>query len=174
MVMARRSRARRKVVGVDRPSRVEAEPRRGAGLNRDGSARDPAATVIDLPVARETASVQSVERAEYEGVDYAWVMQTTFVVAILVGAPVVAALSTLVALESWEARAVFAVRVGAPIWFVTAVAVALYARRTEAGDGGEGGDTEADDDETEGGGKEAGGDTEADDDGAEGGDTETQ
>lgn len=82
--------------------------------------------------------MQPVERAEYEGVDYAWVMQTTFVVTILVGAPAVALLSTLVTLETWGARAAFAVRVGAPIWFVTAVAVALYARRTEAGDGGAG------------------------------------
>ncbi|TKX84897.1 hypothetical protein EXE43_16455 [Halorubrum sp. SS5] len=80
--------------------------------------------------------MQPVEQAEYEGVDYAWVMQTTFVVTILVGAPVVALLSTTVALESWGARAAFAVRVGAPIWFVTAVAVAVYARRNDAGDGG--------------------------------------
>jgi hypothetical protein len=79
--------------------------------------------------------VQPVERAEYEGVDYAWVMQTTFVVTILVGAPAAALLSTLVTLETWGARAAFAVRVGAPIWFVTAVVVALYARRAEAGDG---------------------------------------
>ena len=88
--------------------------------------------------------MQPVERAEYEGVDYAWVMQTTFVVTILVGAPVAALLSTTVALESWGARAAFAVRVGAPIWFVTAVAVAVYARRNDAGDGGT-----ADDDDTE-------------------------
>jgi len=87
--------------------------------------------------------VQPVERAEYEGVDYAWVMQTTFVVTILVGAPAAALLSTLVTLETWGARAAFAVRVGAPIWFVTAVAVALYARRAEAGDGGSGGDADA-------------------------------
>jgi len=90
--------------------------------------------------------VQPVERAEYEGVDYAWVMQTTFVVTILVGAPAVAVLSTLVTLESWGARAAFAVRIGAPIWFVTAVAVALYARRTEAGDGGDGDGNEAHED----------------------------
>ncbi|WP_123623696.1 DUF5822 domain-containing protein [Halorubrum sp. CSM-61] len=80
--------------------------------------------------------MQPVERAEYEGIDYGWVMQTTFVVTILVGAPVVAVLSAFVTLDSWPARAAFAVRVGAPIWFVTAVAVAAYARRTEAGDGG--------------------------------------
>ncbi|MDZ5812414.1 DUF5822 domain-containing protein [Halorubrum sp. AD140] len=80
--------------------------------------------------------MQPVERADYEGVDYGWVMQTTFVVTILVGAPVVAVLSAFVTLDSWGARAAFAVRVGAPIWFVTAVAVAVYARRTAAGDGG--------------------------------------
>ena len=91
--------------------------------------------------------MQPVERAEYEGVDYAWVMQTTFVVTILVGAPAAALLSTLVTLESWGARAAFAVRVGAPIWFVTAVAVALYAKRAEAGDGGAGTDDDAAPDE---------------------------
>jgi len=80
--------------------------------------------------------VQPVERTEVEGVDYGWVMQTTFVVTILVGAPVVAVLSTGVTLETWGARAAFAVRVGAPIWFLTAVAVAAYAKQTDAGDGG--------------------------------------
>jgi len=57
-------------------------------------------------------------------------------VTILVGAPVVAVLSTGVTLETWGARAAFAVRVGAPIWFLTAVAVAAYAKQTDAGDGG--------------------------------------
>ena len=92
-------------------------------------------TVTDLHVRHEPLVVQPVERAEYEGIDYGWVMQTTFVLTILVGAPVVAVLSAFVTLESWSARAAFAVRVGAPIWFLTAVAVALYARRTDAGDG---------------------------------------
>ena len=116
--------------------------------------------------------MQPVERAEYEGVDYAWVMQTTFVVTILVGAPVVAVLSTLVTLETWGARAAFAVRVGAPIWFVTAVAVALYARRTEAGDGGSAADNEGEDaprsadapNDSEAGDASASGDTPADED----------
>ncbi|WP_418285750.1 DUF5822 domain-containing protein [Halorubrum sp. DTA46] len=80
--------------------------------------------------------MQPVERADYEGVDYGWVMQTTFVVTILVGAPIVAVLSVFVTLDTWGARAAFAIRVGAPIWFLTAVVVALYAKRTEAGDGG--------------------------------------
>ena len=92
--------------------------------------------------------MQPVERAEFEGIDYGWVMQTTFVVTIVVGAPVVAVLSAFVTLDSWGARAAFAVRVGAPIWFLTAVAVALYARRTDAGDGGVG---REDDDAAEGG-----------------------
>ena len=104
--------------------------------------------------------MQPVERAEYEGIDYGWVMQTTFVVTILVGAPIVAALSAFVTLDSWPARAAFAVRVGAPIWFATAVDVAVYARRTDAGDGGVA-ETDADADD------DAGGDSEDDSGGAE-------
>ncbi len=78
--------------------------------------------------------MQPVERTEVEGIDYGWVMQMTFVVTILVGAPVVALLSTVVTLDTWGARAAFAIRVGAPIWFATAVSLAVYAKRTEAGD----------------------------------------
>ncbi len=78
--------------------------------------------------------MQPVESVDVEGVDYGWVMQTTFVVTIIVGAPVVAVLSSFVTLDTWGARAGFAIRVGAPIWFVTAIAVALYAKRIE-GDG---------------------------------------
>ena len=91
--------------------------------------------------------MQPVERSDPEGVDYGWVMQVTFVVTILFGAPLVAALSTTTPLPTWGARAEFAVRVGAVIWLVTAPAVYLYARRTDAGDGGtdpdaiEGGET---------------------------------
>lgn len=70
-----------------------------------------------------------------EGVDHAWVMQTTFVLAIAVGAPTVALLSLGADLPTWEARAAFAVRVGAVVWLAVAVAVYLYARRT-AGDHG--------------------------------------
>jgi hypothetical protein len=64
-----------------------------------------------------------------DGVDYGWVMQTTFVVTILVGAPAVTVLSLFVSLPTWAARASFAVRVGAVVWLVTAIAVYLYARR---------------------------------------------
>lgn len=63
-----------------------------------------------------------------DGVDFGWVMQVTFVVTILVGSPVVAALSTGVTLPTWESRVSFAVRVGAVVWFCSAVAVFVYAR----------------------------------------------
>jgi len=63
-------------------------------------------------------------------VDYTWVMRTTFVVTILVGAPAVALLSLTTELPTWGARAAFAVRVGAGIWFLTAVGVFVYARHS--------------------------------------------
>ncbi|MFB6135720.1 MAG: DUF5822 domain-containing protein [Halobacteriaceae archaeon] len=66
-------------------------------------------------------------------VDYGWVMQTTFVLTVLVGAPLVAALSLTTALPTWGDRVAFAARVGAGVWFVTAVAVYLYARRYDGG-----------------------------------------
>jgi hypothetical protein len=80
--------------------------------------------------------VQPVERSNPDGVDFGWVMQTTFVVTILVGSPVVAALSTTTTLPTWPARASFAIRVGAVVWLLTAIVVYLYARRVDAGDGG--------------------------------------
>jgi hypothetical protein len=73
-----------------------------------------------------------------EGVDYGWVMQVTFVCTIVVGAPVVAVLSFTTPLPTWEARVSFAVRVGAIVWFLTAVAVFLYARRSVAGGASDG------------------------------------
>jgi hypothetical protein len=73
--------------------------------------------------------VPQVERTDPDGVDYGWVMQTTFVLAIAVGAPVVALASLFVpSLGTWPARAEFAVRVGAVLWVVIAVSVFLYAR----------------------------------------------
>jgi len=70
-----------------------------------------------------------VETTDPDGVDHGWVMQVTFVVTIVVGAPLVAVASAFVDLPTWGARASFAVRVGAVIWFVTAVGVYGYARR---------------------------------------------
>jgi membrane protein YdbS with pleckstrin-like domain len=78
-----------------------------------------------------------VETTDPEGVDYGWVMQTTFVLTIVVGAPLVTVLSTGADLPTWSARAAFAVRVGAVVWILTAVSVFLYARRRSAGGEGQ-------------------------------------
>ena len=73
---------------------------------------------------------EPVETTDPEGVDYGWVMQTTFVLTIAVGAPVVALLSVGTPLDSWGARVSFAVRVGAVVWVLVALSVFAYARRT--------------------------------------------
>ena len=77
-----------------------------------------------------------VAKTNPDGVDFGWVMQVTFVVTILVGAPLVALLSTTVDLATWGARANFAIRVGAPICLTTNIAAFLYAKykREETGD----------------------------------------
>lgn len=76
-----------------------------------------------------------VERTDPDGVDYGWVMQTTFILTILVGAPAIALLSVPLTLPTWGARAAFAVRVGAVVWLLVGATVYVYARRTGAGDG---------------------------------------
>ena len=74
-----------------------------------------------------------VERTDPDGVDYGWVMQTTFVCTILVGAPVVGLLASTTPLPTWAARASFAVRVGAVVWLAVSLPVYWYARRYPAG-----------------------------------------
>jgi hypothetical protein len=74
---------------------------------------------------------ERVERTDPEGIDYGWVMQTTFVLTIVVGAPLVAVASLGTELPTWPERARFALGLGAPVWFVTAVGVYLYARRNQ-------------------------------------------
>ena len=76
---------------------------------------------------------ERVESYDPEGVDYGWVMQMTFVVTIFLGAPVVTVLSLFTTLDTWFARAEFAVRVGAVIWLLTSVVLYVYAvRETDA------------------------------------------
>jgi hypothetical protein len=70
-----------------------------------------------------------VEETDPDGVDYGWVMQVTFVLTILVGAPTVGLLSIGRGLPTWIDRAVFAIRIGALVWILVAVGVYLYARR---------------------------------------------
>ncbi|WP_115865658.1 DUF5822 domain-containing protein [Halorussus litoreus] len=76
---------------------------------------------------------EPVETHDPDGVDYGWVMQTTFVLTIVVGAPIVALVAWLagVSLPTWAARAEFAIRVGAFVWFLVATGVFLYARREQ-------------------------------------------
>lgn len=73
-------------------------------------------------------NVPAVEETDPDGVDFGWVMQVTFVTTILVGSPLVVLASIGVTLQTWTARAMFAIRVGALLWFLTAVCVYLYAR----------------------------------------------
>ena len=98
-----------------------------------------------LAPSRIALLVQPVDRTTPEGVDFGWVMQMTFVTTILVGSPIVALLSLNATLPTWGARAAFAIRVGAVIWFVTAIALYVYAKRTDAGDGGAAPTTETED-----------------------------
>ncbi|QCS42403.1 DUF5822 domain-containing protein [Natrinema versiforme] len=74
---------------------------------------------------------ERVETSSPDGVDYGWVMQTTFVATILVGAPLVAALSTTATLPTWADRVEFAIRVGAPVWLVTSIVIFAYAKRNQ-------------------------------------------
>jgi hypothetical protein len=76
---------------------------------------------------------ERVGSTDPEGVDYGRVMQITFVATIVVGAPLVALLSAGADLPSWEARAGFAVRVGAVVWLVTGVTVYAIERRQTDG-----------------------------------------
>jgi hypothetical protein len=77
--------------------------------------------------------VRPPESPVVSGVDYQWVMQVTFVVTVLVGAPTVALLSVFTDLRTFGAWAEFAVRVGAGVWFLTASGVYLYARFRRSG-----------------------------------------
>lgn len=90
----------------------------------------PTATVFTRPA--HPPDVPEVTRTDPEGVDFGWVMQTTFVVTIVVGAPLVALLAAGQRLPTWGDRALFAVRVGAVVWILTATAVYAYASRVRS------------------------------------------
>lgn len=66
------------------------------------------------------------------GIDYRWVMETTFVLTVVVGAPLVGLSAVLLELPTWEARVAFAVPVAAGLWILMAALVYLYARRVGA------------------------------------------
>jgi len=75
-----------------------------------------------------------VRETDPEGIDYGWIMQTTFVLSIVVGAPLVALLSLFTTLSTWNERATFVIQVGAAVWLVLLIAVYAYARRYRHGD----------------------------------------
>jgi len=97
-----------------------------------------------------------VRTSDPEGVDYGWVMQVTFIGTIFAGTPVVTLISVFADLATWPERALFAVRVGAAIWFLTLLAVYVYARRYRSTDSGEDAE-ESTPDETEQGDQRSGG-----------------
>lgn len=68
-------------------------------------------------------------REEPPPVDHAWVLQATFVAAVLVGAPLVAALALAAGVpRTWAGRVDFAVRAGAAVWLSTALVLYSYER----------------------------------------------
>ena len=70
---------------------------------------------------------ERVESTDPDGVDYGWVIQVTFVLSILVGAPVVGMLAVTTPLPTWNERLSFAIRVGAVVWLVVGSGVFAYA-----------------------------------------------
>lgn len=97
-------------------------------------AAGPGTATLRPAASRARTVPERVETTDPDGVDHTWVMQVTFILALAVGAPVVAALSAGQSLPTWTDKAVFAVRVGAVVWLVVAGAVYAYARR-RTGDG---------------------------------------
>ncbi|MFW5937417.1 MAG: DUF5822 domain-containing protein [Halanaeroarchaeum sp.] len=71
---------------------------------------------------------ERVETTDPDGVDYGWVLQVTFVLSIVVGAPVVGLLAVSTPLPTWNERLGFAIRVGAVVWLVVGTGVFAYAR----------------------------------------------
>lgn len=100
------------------------------------AAADDPAVADDEPARDETTAAddESAERdaeadgesESVEGVDTEHVMNLTFVLTLLVGVPTVVVLSLFVPLDGWNEILGFVVRVGAGIWFLTAVT--LYVR----------------------------------------------
>lgn len=75
---------------------------------------------------------EPVRTSDPDGIDFGRIMQLTFVTTIVVGAPIVALLSIPFSLPTWSDRAMFAVRVGALVWFVTAIVVYFHERKRVA------------------------------------------
>ncbi len=61
-------------------------------------------------------------------VDYGWVLEVTFVLTVVIGAPLIAIGSLLIELPTWTARVTYATMVAAAVWLLTAMLVYAYAR----------------------------------------------
>ena len=71
---------------------------------------------------------EPVESTDPDGVDFGWVLQVTFVLSIVVGAPLAVLFALWADLPTWFDRLSFAVRVGALVWLVVSIGVFAYAR----------------------------------------------
>lgn len=90
------------------------------GVETDVEASDGVETDVNASDGVETDVDAS------DGVDTEHVMNLTFVLTLLFGVPTVVVLSLFVPLNGWNEIIGFVVRVGAGIWFLTAVG--LYVR----------------------------------------------
>jgi hypothetical protein len=92
----------------------------GADAATDGS------NTADGGAGATAESVDDADAESVDGVDTEHVMNLTFVLTLLLGVPAVVVLSLFVPLDGWNEILAFVVRVGAAIWFLTAVT--LYVR----------------------------------------------
>jgi len=120
----------------DEPTDADADAAAAAGEAEDAGADAEAASVgadgaeadeADAEGASVGADGAEADEADAEsGVDTEHVMNLTFVLTLLFGVPAVVVLSLFVPLDGWGEIIGFVVRVGAAIWFLTAVT--LYVR----------------------------------------------
>ena len=59
-------------------------------------------------------------------------MQVTFVLTIVIGAPLIAIASSFVELPTWDDRVQFAISMGAVLWFCIAIVTFVIAYRRAA------------------------------------------
>ncbi|NHN40984.1 hypothetical protein G9C85_04945 [Halorubellus sp. JP-L1] len=95
-------------------------------MSGDADSADATTTADGDSALADASTEQSDDEASVEGVDTEHVMNLTFVLTLLFGVPTVVVLSLFVPLDGWGEIIGFVVRVGAAIWFLTAVG--LYVR----------------------------------------------
>jgi len=111
---------------ADPGSDVEQDPNAPSATHRSDADAD-ATTDADAAADTDTATdADAATEESVEGVDTEHVMNLTFVLTLFLGVPTVVVLSLFVPLDGWNEIISFVVRVGAAIWFLTAVT--LYVR----------------------------------------------